>query len=154
MKQSNPNWAKDLTTKLDELEGYEGKVGWFSNAKEEDGTPSAYVASVNEYGYPEGNIPPRLGLRETAAKKEVSWRTAAAAQAKKIMEGDAAPQSLVEMLVQICRRDFFKRINSNPPPPLKQATLDARKRKGIMHERTMVATGRMIEQLDSKVEKV
>lgn len=154
MKQSNPNWAKEMTQLLDGLDSYEGKIGWFENAKEEDGTPSALVASAHEFGVPSKNIPPRLGMRETAAKKERSWRDIAEQLAKKVMEGTLEPKQLIETLVQVARRDFFKRINSNPGPPLKKKTLQRRRRRGNTTETTLIDTHRMIEQLETKVEKV
>lgn len=153
MKQSNPNWAKQLTLKLDQLESYEAKVGWFENAKEEDGTPSAVVAAAHEFGVPKRNIPPRLGMRETAAKKEKSWREAALFLASKVMEGSLAPKALVETLGAMAKRDFFKRINSNPGPPLKKKTLQRRRRKGNTTDTTLIDTHRMIEGLELKVEK-
>lgn len=153
MKQSNPNWVKELTVKLEAMESYEGKVGWFDNAKEEDGTPSAAVAAGQEYGIPSKNVPPRLGMRETVAKKERQWQKAAAHLAGQVMEGSLNPKALVETLVQLARRDFFKRINSNPGPPLKKKTLQNRRRRGNTTETTLIDTHRMIEGLETKVEK-
>ena len=54
-----------ITLAAKELDGKELKVGWFASSKYENGTPAAYVAAIHEFGYPEGNIPPRLGMRGT-----------------------------------------------------------------------------------------
>ncbi|MDL2105264.1 hypothetical protein QQJ69_19235, partial [Proteus mirabilis] len=40
-------------------------VGFFEHSKYPDGTPIAYVASIQELGYPAGGIPPRPFLRPT-----------------------------------------------------------------------------------------
>ena len=70
VKHSNPNAFKNLEVNLAQLGNSEAKVGWFENAKYSDGTPVAYIASIQEFGYPEGNIPPRLGMRFTAASRK------------------------------------------------------------------------------------
>lgn len=149
VRRDNPKAIERLLEKTLGLTGYETKVGWFANSKEENGTPSAEVAAVQEFGNKKKNIPPRLGIRETAAKREKSWRNGMKNFANSVLEGHMNGQEAMEALGLMARGDIFKRINSNPGPPLAERTLQARRRKGRTHTETMVDSGRMIEGLDS-----
>ncbi len=131
---------------------YETKVGWFENAKEEDGTSTAYVASIQEFG--NKHIPPRLGFRETAVKRQKSWRSYMQGAAGQVIQGRMTGEEAMEGLGLLARGDLAKRIASNPGPRLSERTLAARRRKGRTHTETLVDSGRMIESLESKTEKV
>lgn len=127
VKRDNPNAFKNLEIRIKELEGYTAKVGWFANAKEENGTPSAYVATVQEYGH--GKIPPRLGLRETLKNKQDIWKDFTKGAAKKVLSGQWNGRSAMEALGYQGQKDIYKRINSNPGPPLSELTLALRKKR-------------------------
>ncbi len=68
---------------------YEEKVGWFKTAKYPNGVPVAVVAAVHEFGWPEHNIPPRLGMRATAIACEAAWRAVADKVARMVATGSA-----------------------------------------------------------------
>ena len=145
VKRSNPKAIEELLAKALNLADYETKVGWFENAKEENGQQTAYVAAVQEYGFPAKNIPPRLGFRETAAKRKKSWRTFIEGAANEVLEGRMSGEEAMEALGLKARSDLLRRLKSNPGPPLKEATLAARRRKGRTHTETLQDSGRMIE---------
>lgn len=154
VRRDNPKGIEKLLQQALGLAGYETKVGWFENAKEENGEQTAYIASIQEFGVPSKNIPPRLGFRETAAKRQKSWRDFIKGAATQVLEGRMNGEEAMEGLGLKARGDLFRRINSNPPPPLSEKTLAARRRKGRTHTETLVDSGRMIESLESKTEKV
>ncbi len=154
VRRDNPKGIEKLLEKALGLAGFETKVGWFENAKEENGQNTAYVAAVQEFGIPSKNIPPRLGFRETASKREKSWRSFIEQAANQVLKGSMTGEEAMEGLGLLARGDLFRRINSNPNPRLKASTLAARRRKGRTHTETLVDSGRMIETLDSKTEKV
>lgn len=175
VKRDKPNAFKDLEVKLKELDGYTAKLGWFENAKEEDGTPSAYVASIQEYG--SGKIPPRLGMRETKKEKQSVWKDFAKGASKKVLDGSWNGRDAMTALAYQAHKDIYKRINSNPGPPLSDLTLALRKKReqGIKvtgsivwetwrklkageavalstNTQTLVDTSRMLNNLDVLVE--
>lgn len=140
VKRTNPDFAKVLMQRLQELGGYEGKVGWFSDAKYEDGTSAAYVASIQEYGH--GAIPPRLGMRETNEKLRVSFPQKALQQAKNIIKGKMTGHDAMEQMTQYAEGEFLKRITSNPGPRLKPLTLALRYKK----DQGIKITGSIVNQ--------
>ncbi len=135
------------------IDGIETKVGWFENAREENGEQTAYVAAVQEFGVPSKNIPPRLGFRETAAKRQKSWRAYMDGAAGQVIQGRMTGEEAMEGLGLKAKGDLVRRIASNPGPRLAERTLAARRRKGRTHTETLVDSGRMIESLESKTEK-
>ena len=50
IKQSNPKAFEVLAQGLGELDGVIGRAGWFETSKYEDGTPTAYIAAIQEFG--------------------------------------------------------------------------------------------------------
>lgn len=154
VRRDNPKGVEKLLEQCLGLAGYESKVGWFENAKEEDGTQTAYVAAIQEFGVPSKNIPPRLGFRETAIKRKKSWRSVIEGASKQVLKGNMNGQEAMEALALAARGDLFKRINSNPLPQLSERTLAARRAKGRTHDTRLNDSGRMIKYLDSKTVKI
>jgi len=154
VRRDNPKGIEILLNKALGLANYESKVGWFENAKEENGEQTAYIAAIQEFGVPSKNIPPRLGFRETAAKRQKSWRAFIEQAAGQVLKGEMNGEEAMEALALMARGDLFRRINSNPLPELSKRTLAARRRKGRTHENRLIDSGRMVESLDSKTERV
>lgn len=50
IKRKNPGAFETLRSRIKELDGKVAKAGWFESSKYEDGTPVAYVASIQEFG--------------------------------------------------------------------------------------------------------
>ncbi len=154
VKRDNPKGIEKLLEKALGLAGFETKVGWFENAKEENGQQTAYVAAVQEFGVPSKNIPPRLGFREVAAKKNKAWGGFMRQAAEQVLTGGMNGQEAMEALGLKARGDLFRRINSNPSPQLSERTLAARRRKGRTHTETLIDSGRMVETLESRTDKI
>lgn len=150
VRRSNPNAFKDLAVNLANLGNSEAKVGFFNNSVYADGTPIAYVASIHEFGCPEKNIPPRLGMRFTAAAKKNEWRATSETLSKRVLAGQMSGHDAMEAIALSAEASFVEYISSNPPPELKKGTLATRKRRG-QGTRTLNATGQLISALTSKV---
>ena len=71
-----------------------------------------------------------------------------------VLEGRMNGEEAMEALGLKARGDILRRINSNPGPPLKAATLAARRRKGRTHTETMIDSGRMVKTLESRTDEV
>ena len=148
-----------LTKALKTLGDAVGKVGWFETAKYPDGTPVAYVAAVQEFGYPEGNIPPRLGMRVTAAEKQKEWASVAGGASRAVLAGKLTPWQAMETIGLKAAGDVRKHITEVTTPPLKVDTVKARlagKKQGrvvsVTVAKPLVDTGHLLTTLTSVVE--
>jgi hypothetical protein len=105
-----------------------GKVGFFPSSKYEDGTPVAYVATIQEYGAPEQGIPPRSFMRTTIVDKQAEWQAVATMGAKAMLNGDTTGERVLEVIGLKAAGDIRKKIASITDPALKPATVAARLR--------------------------
>lgn len=125
--RSNPKAFEALEAKLKELAGAQSKVGWFDSAKYEDGTPVAYVASIQEYGH--GPIPPRAFFRPTAIKERKAWADNAAQGSKAVLKGTLSARDVMDGLGERAQEDVKETINQITSPPLSPITLELRAMK-------------------------
>lgn len=151
--------AKRLDLALKALDSVVGKVGWFDTAHYPDGTPVAYVASIHEFGYPEGNIPPRLGMRETAKEREPAWKIVARQCAKAVLAGTMTAKQAMEAIGLKAAGDIRKHISKVTQPPLKVDTVKARlvgKKQGRVVSLTvakpLVDTGELLGSVSNRVD--
>ena len=156
-KRQGPG-IKNLEKTLKNINGLTTKVGWFPGAKYQDGTPVAYVATIQEYGSPMNGIPPRSFMRTTIAEKENEWAKLARSGAKAIIAGNASPIMVMEGLGLAASGDIRKKISEINSPALKAETIAARKRKLSKGKKVgaltkpLVETSLMVSSLTSTVE--
>lgn len=103
-----------------------GKVGWFKGAKYADGTQVAYVATIQEYGVPEKNIPPRPTMRPTVSAKQNEWKNISEQLIKGILDNGGSIEKVLDAIGQRAAGDIRETIRTLQSPPLKQSTIDAR----------------------------
>lgn len=131
-----------LAAALKALHGMAGQVGWFESSKYPDGTPVAYVAAIQEFGYAPGGITPRMGLRAMAQDRQAFWAKVAEQGAKDILAGKSTIADVMELLGAVAEGDIRKQIASVTEPLLKDTTLEARARRmGLEDARYLTATG-------------
>jgi hypothetical protein len=135
------------------------KVGWFETAHYPNGTPVALVAAVQEFGWPEHNIPPRLGMRATADAKREEWGTLAARGARAAMAGKWTVVEVFGALGLKAAGDLRKHITEVTQPPLKVDTVKARLRGrdqgrfvSVTIAKPLVFTGHMLATLTNVTE--
>ena len=104
------------------------RVGWFESAKYEDGTPVAYIAAIQNFGYAPKNIPPRMGLAAMMTKRKSEWRGIAGKSAEAVMSG-GDPLTYLEAMGGFAEGNIREQIASVFDPPLAAATIAARLRK-------------------------
>lgn len=149
-----------LMQAIKELDGYEAKTGWFESSVYPTGTPVAYVAAIQEYGYAPGGIPPRPFMRPTIDHERAKWRALMLSGSKAILAGNETAYSVLNKISALAAGDVAKTIASITSPPLKPATIAARARK--RKDRTVTATlskplvdtALMINSITNVVEKV
>lgn len=136
-----------INVALRQLDGIETKVGWFPSAKYENGTPVAYVASIQEFGA--GPIPPRPFFRTTVAKEQAAWKEYAAKGAKAVLKGTASAHDVMDAIGERAQEDVKETINHITSPPLSPVTLELRAMK---HKNpALKITGALVGQAAAKV---
>lgn len=131
------------------------RVGWFDTSKYEDGTPVAYVATIQEFGYPQGGIPARPFMRPTVAEKTNEWKSTLAAGSRQIMAGRLTVEQMLGQFGMMAAGNIAQTISKIYTPPLAPATIAARaaKRKSPgVSTKPLVDTGLMIQSVSHKVE--
>lgn len=129
VKRTNPTVFKVLSDHLKELDGKVAKAGWFASSVYPNKTPVAYVAIIQEYGYAEGNIPPRPFMRPTVARETNEWRALMLSGSKAILKGNATLYEVMNGIGGKAAGDVAKTISQVFSPPLKPKTILARARR-------------------------
>ena len=133
------------------------RVGWFDTAKYDNGTPVAYVATIQEFGYPEGGIPARPFMRPTVANKTNEWKKTLAKGAKMVANGKLTYTQMLSGFGQSVAGQIAETISQITTPKLADATIAARARKrkspGVS-TKPLVDSGLMIQSVSHKVEDV
>lgn len=149
-------------TKLAQLKAVYGelakkqlKVGFFGHSKYPDGTPVAYVAAIQELGYPAGGIPPRPFIRPAMTEHKPEYSNLIVRAVKAAVKGNI---TITDGLTQVGAKaagDVKMMIKSVTTPPLKDATVAARARrhsKGKATGKPLVDSGLMLQSVTFAVE--
>lgn len=149
----------DLGKILKNLEGKKARVGFFEASKYEDGTPVAYVASIQEYGYAPKNIPPRPFMRTTMDTRQKEWGKQAESGAKAILAGNSDMNTVLSAIAAGAAGDIQKTISKIFTPALKDSTIRARERRyadggkrGSSPNKPLVDTGLLLSSVSWNLE--
>jgi len=149
-RQDNSDAVKKLYEQLDRKEV---RVGFFEHSKYPDGTPIAYIASIQEFGY--GPIPPRPFMRPAEQQNEEKWVGGIARGVKAAMNGSVTLDHALDQIGMVAAADIKKAIKAVTAPALSDATIRARaskkKTKGNVSVKPLVDTGQMIQAVTSVV---
>lgn len=138
---------KVLRASLGEIDKLDVKVGFFETARYPDGTPVAYVASIQEFGAPSKNIPPRSFMRRSIIENSKAWNEEFAGLATAILTKGVSPRDGLDMMGMRIAGDVAKTIKAVDSPPLAPATIRAK--NGV--EKPLVDTGQMIQSVTHEV---
>lgn len=130
------------------------EVGYFNTAKYPDGTPVAYVAAIQEWGYAAGGIPPRATIRPTIAEKQSEWGRQIAGATSGAIDGNVNIRKAYEAIGAMAAGDIGKKITQIMSPPLKSSTIRARqsrKKTPGVSAKPLVDTGLMLQSVTHKV---
>lgn len=138
---------------LAELEKKEIRVGFFENSKYPDGTPIAYVAAIQEFGY--GPIHPRPFMRPAEEANKGKWIKGIAAGVRGVIAGNVTLDHALEQVGMVAAGDVRKAIKAVTAPILKESTVQARQRrkkgKKAVSRKPLVDTGQMLQAVNSAV---
>ncbi|MDR0805949.1 MAG: hypothetical protein LBN41_04265 [Enterobacteriaceae bacterium] len=140
---------------FDALDKKQIKVGFFDSAKYTDGTSIAYIAAIQELGYPEGGIPARPFIRPSITKNKSKYARGFYSAAKKALSGESDITSGLSIIGDVAVGDIKEGIEAVITPELKPATIAARARKhskGKATSKPLVYTGKMLESVTHAVE--
>lgn len=112
---------------LAEMERKKLQVGFFDTAHYPDGTPIAYVASIQEFGH--GPIPPRPFMRVAQSQNKEKWLKNLALASKAALDGKIEFMNALEQVGKVAAGDVQKAIKAVTAPPLSPVTLLLRKHK-------------------------
>lgn len=138
---------------LADLEKKEVRVGFFENSKYPDGTPIAYVAAIQEFGY--GPIPPRPFMRPAEESNKGKWVKGIASGVRAVIAGQVTLDHALEQVGMVAAGDVRKAIKAVTAPPLAESTVRARQRrkkgKKAVSRKPLVDTGQMLQAVNSAV---
>lgn len=152
-KVSSSGGLNRLAQSIADLESKRAAVGFFDTAHYPDGTPVAYVATIQEFGH--GAIPPRSFMRSTIAEQRNAWRATLAAGSKRVLADQMNTMQMLEAFGMSVAGQVKEKIASIMSPELKESTIYARLHRTTKPRNTstkpLVDTGVLISSVDSKV---
>lgn len=135
-----------LLVALEGFDGLQAKVGWFESATYPEGTPVAYVATIQEFGTP--RIPARPFMRPAVADHGQEWLDQLADGARVSLNGGLSASDVLELVALGAAGNVAEKIQAVTSPPLSPVTV---KRKGFA--KPLVDTGQMLGSVTGKVER-
>jgi hypothetical protein len=121
--------ARALSDRAELFEGSVVKVGIPAGKTYPDGTSIAYVATIQEMGAPEVNIPARSPLRLTRAAKAREWAKLMSEGAGAVVQRKISLDGMLDAVGAVAAADIVQTIANGLAPPLKPATVQARIRR-------------------------
>jgi hypothetical protein len=128
------------------------RVGFFEHSKYPDGTPVAYVATIQEFGH--GAIPARPFFRPTINEQRNAWRNSLARGYKAVIGGKLTVEHMLFQLGAQAAGQVRRTISKIQNPPLSEATIKGRqsRRKGKgVSTKPLVDTGYMVQSVSNDV---
>lgn len=113
----------------DEFEGMVAQVGFPSGINYEEGTPVAYVATIQEFGAPEVSIPPRPFMRPTVKAKKSEWTKIIAKKIPQVVIGKLSAFDVLDLVGIKAASDIQSTIAAIDSPALSPITVLLRKWK-------------------------
>ena len=176
-KVSSQGELDRLAASIAELPKKRAAVGFFDTAVYPDGTPVAYVATIQEFGH--GKIPPRSFMRSTISEQREAWQNTLAQGARRVLADKLTVDQMLEAFGMKAAGQIKEKIASIMAPALSPITLELRalKKQGVkisaktvgiaaqdyaldglssaasaVSNKPLVDTGYLISSVDSKVE--
>ena len=150
MKITQDNSGSEALEKLaDQIKKSKLEVGFFESAIYPDGTPVAYVAAIQEFGYPAGNIPSRPFFRNAISKND-GWKQLATKAMNAVVEGRMELNQALNQMGLKMAADVKDSITDGSYEALKQSTLDARqsrKRTQGVASKPLIDTAQMLQSV-------
>lgn len=135
----------------DALDGVQCRVGWLESGHYLNGTPVAYVASIQEFGSEAQGIPSRASVRPTMAEQGAEWSKQMGYGAIAVVNGNLTADQVMNQLGAAAAGDVRKAIAQVTSPALSESTLAARRARGNSSTKPLVDSAFMINTLTHSV---
>lgn len=135
VRKTSPIRVK-LDAFIKDMNDFSVRIGWFSTAKYPNGTPTAYVAAIHEFGAPSRGIPARSFMRPTIQSKTGDWSQQMRYLAKQIVNGSMNTETALNQLGLVARGDVDATLARLTEPELSPLTVYIRKfikEGGVIH---------------------
>lgn len=145
-----------LLKRVQELKKLQAEAGWFATSHYPDGGPPvAYVASIHEFGYPEGNIPARPFIRISKERYAKGWGVLMGKGVKQVMRNNITAEHMYDMLGLQVAGDIRKTLSTAIFTAISERTAEARAAKrgvdiGAVVRDPLHDTGYMIASLTNQ----
>lgn len=154
MKHKGSLGFAGLRERARELKAQEVHVGYFESETYPDGTSVAYVATVQEFGAPEQNIPSRPFFRNAIKKNREKWAERAGIEIKAVLENSRTVKQALNRVGLVMVGDVKESIIDGSYQPLTERTLAERQRRkktpGVA-TKPLVDTSQMMRTTSHKV---
>lgn len=144
IKKPNLKLLDKLTDSIENLQRV--AVGVPSGKQESDGTPTALVAAVHEYGAPNAGIPERPFLRNTITAHLEEYIRLNRINVVKVIRGQMTMETALGQLGLMAQGHVQKFIRDNPYS-IKESTA---KRKGST--KALIDTGQLVQSIAYEVD--
>lgn len=124
------------------------QIGFPSGANYEDGTSVAYVATIQEFGAPAVNIPPRPFMRPTVAQQKDTWVKILSQDVPKVAAGKMSAFDALDKVGIQAAADIQTTISNIYSPPNSPETI---RQKGS--SKPLIDTGYMYASVQNGVNK-
>lgn len=141
MKVVRKGGTEKLQATLKDVSSKQIRVGFFPEATYPDGTSIAYVATIQEFGYPQGSIPARPFMRPTAEQKKAEWGRQIAGAIRGAIDGRVDLAQGFEALGSASAGDIGRTIARITSPPLSDITIELRRSRKAGNETTGRSVG-------------
>ena len=138
-----------MAASIAELPKKRAAVGFFDTAVYPDGTPVAYVATIQEFGVID---PPRSFMRSTISEQREAWQKTLAQGARRVLADKLTVDQMLEAFGMQAAGQIKEKIASIMAPGLSDVTIAARLLRNNTSTKPLVDTGYLISSVDSKVE--
>ncbi len=105
------------------------KVGWFEDAKYDDGTSIAMIAATQEFGSISRGIPARPFMQPTIEEKGKKWVEELDGQLVGVMKEQISLEGAFKNIGQVIKDNLIEKIQSITTPELNPATVEARAKR-------------------------
>lgn len=126
-------------------------VGWHDTARYPDGMPVAEVAYVHEFGDLSERIPPRPMMRPVIAAQQSAWSQLMGEKIKAVIDGKITAEQALIFMGELAAGQIREQITKIDEPPLKEATIKERQRKGYQPDKPLVRTKHLLATVTSEL---
>lgn len=129
----SPGSARENFEKgMRDLARLEAQAGWYSSSKYPNGTPVAYVATIQEFGAPEQGIDSRSFQRVTLDTNKEGYGDLMGKGARAVLQGKLTARAMLDAFGLQVAGDIRKTIAEGNFKAIAQATKAARaRRRGV-----------------------